>query len=176
MTKASDSELFRQAMHDVIPLEPSERIIVPRVASSYARRKLAAETVSETAVEKSVYIAYHEPVFAQTQLSYLKPNVDAKLLRQLKAGKIKPEREIDLHGTTVSQAQAFLLQVLQTDSGLRSVLIIHGKGRQAGGEPARLKSLVNQVLRSLPQVLAFCSARASDGGEGAVYVLLKRSK
>lgn len=171
MSTISDSEIFKKAMQDVVPLKQGDRVATPKVPNKPLKVKQP-----ETRVEENIYIAYHEPVYAHTQLSYLKPNVDAKLLRQLKAGKIKPEREIDLHGTTVTQAQALLLQVLQSDSGLRSVLIVHGKGKQAEDEPAKLKSLVNQVLRSLPQVLAFCSARANEGGEGAVYVLLKRSK
>ena len=56
-------------------------------------------------------------------------------------------------------------------SGLKYVLIIHGKGRE-NSEPI-LKNKLNHWLRELPTVLAFCSALKKDGGTGAMYVLLK---
>jgi DNA-nicking Smr family endonuclease len=35
---------------------------------------------------------------------------------------------------------------------------------------------VNVWLRQREEVLAFCSARSVDGGTGALYVLLRRSR
>jgi len=54
------------------------------------------------------------------------------------------------------------------------VRIIHGKGlRSTGGEPV-LKAKVANWLMQRPDVLAFCSARQTEGGAGALMVLLKR--
>ncbi|HRY16587.1 MAG TPA: Smr/MutS family protein, partial [Candidatus Competibacteraceae bacterium] len=47
-----------------------------------------------------------------------------------------------------------------------------GKGSRHRGPI--LKQKVNHWLRQRDEVLAFCSARAIDGGTGAVYVLLRR--
>ena len=47
--------------------------------------------------------------------------------------------------------------------------IIHGKGIDS-----ILKTCVNGWLRQIPEVLAFCSAPAAQGGNGAVLVLLKK--
>jgi DNA-nicking Smr family endonuclease len=57
----------------------------------------------------------------------------------------------------------------------RCVRIIHGKGKSSEGKLPVLKGKVNSWLRQRDEVIAFCSARPSDGGTGAVYVLLKRS-
>jgi DNA-nicking Smr family endonuclease len=39
-----------------------------------------------------------------------------------------------------------------------------------------LKNEVNEWLRQIELVLAFCSARPEDGGRGAVYALLQANK
>ena len=55
----------------------------------------------------------------------------------------------------------------------RCVRIVHGKGlRSRPGGPV-LKGLADLVLRRHGDVLAFASARPSQGGTGAVVVLLK---
>jgi DNA-nicking Smr family endonuclease len=59
------------------------------------------------------------------------------------------------------------------DSGRRCVRIIHGKGSRSGTRGPVLKTAVNLWLRRHMDVMAFISARAIDGGTGAVYVLLR---
>ena len=51
--------------------------------------------------------------------------------------------------------------------------VIHGKGRRSGPRGPVLKNVVNHWLQRADDVLAFGSARAVDGGSGAIYVLLK---
>ena len=51
------------------------------------------------------------------------------------------------------------------------VKIVHGKGKDA-----ILKTCVNGWLRQMPEVMAFVSAPAKDGGNGSVLVLLKKSR
>ncbi len=54
----------------------------------------------------------------------------------------------------------------------RCVRIVHGKGLGSGPRGPVLKKAVNLILRKTGAVVAFCSARAVDGGTGAIYVLL----
>ena len=56
--------------------------------------------------------------------------------------------------------------------GIRCVRIIHGKGLRSGHRGPVLKSAVSGVLRRVGAVVAYVSARAVDGGTGAIYVLL----
>ena len=56
----------------------------------------------------------------------------------------------------------------------RVVLIIHGKNRRS--DTPILKNKLNEWLRHIHVVLAFCSAQPLHGSRGAVYVLLKRHK
>jgi DNA-nicking Smr family endonuclease len=51
--------------------------------------------------------------------------------------------------------------------------VIHGKGYgSVGGEPV-LRSMVHSWLVQKDEVVAFCVANKSDGGHGALIVLLK---
>jgi len=53
------------------------------------------------------------------------------------------------------------------------VRIIHGKGYRSGARGPVLKAALNLWLRRHTDIMAFVSARAIDGGAGAVYVLLR---
>jgi DNA-nicking Smr family endonuclease len=61
--------------------------------------------------------------------------------------------------------------------GLRTVLILHGKGQRAPDQErsAVLKGYVNRWLQDLDAVQAFHSAQPHQGGTGAVYVLLRKN-
>lgn len=109
-------------------------------------------------------------------LSYTQPGVQHSVLKKLKSGRYSIQSEIDLHGLTVDQAKSELSDFLTTARENRHlcVRVIHGKGRKNIGQSPRLKPAVNHWLQRNKQVLAFCSARNTDGGTGAVYVLLKR--
>jgi DNA-nicking Smr family endonuclease len=56
---------------------------------------------------------------------------------------------------------------------LRAVRIVHGKGNHSQQGPV-LKRQIGHWLRQRGDVLAYVSARQTDGGAGALYVLLSR--
>jgi DNA-nicking Smr family endonuclease len=62
------------------------------------------------------------------------------------------------------------------DHGRRCVRIVHGKGLSSPGREPVLKKLVLGWLTQRSEVLAFCQARAAEGGAGAVVVLLAAKK
>jgi DNA-nicking Smr family endonuclease len=112
--------------------------------------------------------------------------IDKRQAMRLRRGQLPIEGRIDLHGSTQGQAhdalKAFLMRA--SASGKRCVLVITGKGRirVSGQEPQDrgvLKSIVPRwlqepALKSL--ILATQAARPEHGGEGALYVLLKRKR
>jgi DNA-nicking Smr family endonuclease len=55
------------------------------------------------------------------------------------------------------------------------VRVIHGKGLGSVNKEPVLKNKVRNWLAQKEEVLAFCQARAADGGSGALIVLLKAS-
>ena len=108
--------------------------------------------------------------------SFRANGVRDKLVRQLRRGQLVPQASIDLHGMTRSMAlpelQAFI-QACQSRS-INCVRIIHGKGHLSDGGKAILKPSVAIWLQQIPSVLAYCPALSNDGGDGALYVLLKK--
>ena len=114
------------------------------------------------------------------------PAMDARAYRRLTRGKLAPEARIDLHGMTLAQAQPALTAFLRgaQGRGLRLVLVITGKGRGGGAEgplPYRPGALRHEVPLWLkraplaPMVLQVARAHPRHGGEGALYVYLRRS-
>lgn len=100
---------------------------------------------------------------------------------RLSRGRSEIEARLDLHGMTQVRAHRALLRFLQRahDEGLTFVLVITGKGTV--GEPERgvLRRQVPQWL-SLPEfrafVVGFEQAHIGHGGEGALYVRIRRAR
>ena len=101
---------------------------------------------------------------------------------QLSRGRKEIDARLDLHGMTQSRAHRALsgfLQRAQSD-GLTFVLVITGKGK-LGAESVRgvLRRQVPQWL-GLPEfrslVVGFEEAHIGHGGEGALYVRIRRSR
>lgn len=173
----SDEEkaLFRDLMRHVKPLSPSKKITIePKPALVKPREKTVAQSASTT-LPYHLSDFYETPVTSDSLLSYAQTDLPKKRFRQLQSGQIDIDARLDLHGLHANRAKVIFTQFIckQITLEKRCLLIVHGKGGQKGQAPI-LKNLVNQWLRQIPTVLAFHSALASDGGTGAVYVLLKR--
>ena len=87
---------------------------------------------------------------------------------------MKIEDEIDLHGMTKAEAQNALDSFFDSavKSGLRKVLIIHGKGNHSNGEGV-LPGWVRKYLEKRPEAGKRGFAGKENGGRGATWVVLK---
>jgi DNA-nicking Smr family endonuclease len=102
--------------------------------------------------------------------------------QRLKRGTDSIDSRVDLHGLTQAEAHAALLQFLRRSQadGARNVLVITGKGGGADAYSGRgvLKRQVPLWLQQ-PEFRAFVvgleGASVAHGGEGALYVRLRRS-
>ena len=107
-------------------------------------------------------------------------DVDTRTMERLRRGRLRPEARLDLHGLTQDKAHRALNRFIAQaqSSGVRSIIIITGKGRVSEGGGV----LRNQVPHWLnapgirPSILAFSPAQPKDGGSGALYVLLRRQR
>jgi DNA-nicking Smr family endonuclease len=102
--------------------------------------------------------------------------------QEVSRGKRALDGRLDLHGMTQSQAHGALLHFLHTAQarGARTVLLITGKGAPGDNYESERGVLRRQVPRwlGLPEfrhyVVGFEQARIGHGGEGALYVSLRR--
>ena len=102
-----------------------------------------------------------------------------RMKRSVARGKEAIDARLDLHGLTQAQAHSTLLHFLRNAHAreARLVLVITGKGR--GGEIGVLRRQVPQWL-GLPEfhslVVGFEDAHVTHGGEGALYLRLRRAR
>jgi DNA-nicking Smr family endonuclease len=109
---------------------------------------------------------------------------DRRLKQRLARGREALDDTIDLHGLTQAQAHAALVRFLRAASAAdaRLVLVITGKGARGDDFAADRGVLRRQVplwLRSRElrdYVIGFDAAHAAHGGDGALYVRVRRSR
>ncbi len=97
----------------------------------------------------------------------------------MRKGNMDVEVSLDLHGLTQDAAYAelkhFILEAYAARR--RCVLIITGRGMREG--TGILRSQVPRWLNEPPirdRILGLSQARPRDGGEGALYVLIRRQR
>jgi DNA-nicking Smr family endonuclease len=102
------------------------------------------------------------------------------VVRKLARGRLPIDGRIDLHGLTQSEAHNLLFDFIARahERGLRHVLVITGKGSSRGSQGV-LKRLVPEWLAK-PEFRFLISghedAARSHGGEGALYIRLRRER
>ncbi|MDY0330399.1 MAG: Smr/MutS family protein [Thiomonas sp.] len=111
-------------------------------------------------------------------LSWRREGVGADTLRKLRRGHWTIQHEIDLHGLRRDEAREALGQFLRTalQREWRCVRVIHGKGLSSPQREPVLKHKVRSWLMQRDEVMAYVQARPSDGGAGALVVLLRSAR
>ena len=173
--------LFLHAVADVTPLEARARERVASPAPATPGRPVTHPD-AEALAELCELVNGSAPFDITNGDDYIEGvavGVDPRLVRRLRAGEFVYQAHLDLHGLVSEEArravESFLTQAYQ--SGKRCVLIIHGRGHNSKDQIPVLKSRLTVWLARgqwARRVLAFTSARACDGGAGALYVLLRR--
>jgi DNA-nicking Smr family endonuclease len=107
------------------------------------------------------------------------PGLDKSTAGRFAKGQMQIDATIDLHGLTQPVAHAALARFVigGGDLGRRCLLVITGKGNREGTGVLRAEVprwLNEPGLRE--RILAFTYAQPKDGGQGALYVLLKRRR
>ena len=172
--ETEEARLFREAVRGVKPL--GSTATPPRATGPRPRPRARFTRADRAAVlRESLEAAAADPAaLSGEELSFHAPHVPPEVLRKLRRGEIRVQREIDLHGLTVLEAKhdlrLFLINALEQH--VNCVRVVHGKGLRSGPRGPVLKATVNTILRRTGAVLAFVSARQADGGSGALYVLL----
>ncbi len=107
--------------------------------------------------------------------------LDKRAAQRLRRGQTRPEARLDLHGMTQKAAHAALARFIRGSraEGRRCVLVITGKGSVASGLGGVLRQMVPRWLNEpglRREIIAISHAQPRDGGQGALYVLLKRTR
>lgn len=172
-----EQELWRGVTRSVVPLKPK------RLRSRPSRAEL-----SPVPEKKRPMPTKDHPEAARVARMPKGPPpllpIDRRTRQRIARGAQAIEARIDLHGRTQGEAHEALLRFLhraQRD-GARIALVITGKGGRAGEGAIDRGILKRQVplWLALPEfriyVAGFDDARVEHGGEGALYVRLRRPR
>lgn len=175
----SDEEraLWESVANQTNPLKKQPRATAPETAA----RDGAAGVPGKSSALKKAHTPAAVPRAAKPAAPQLAP-LGRRERSQLSRGRKDIEARLDLHGMTQARAHRALSGFLQRAhlDGLTFVLIITGKGK-IGGESERgvLRRQVPQWL-SQPEfrtlVVGFEEAHIGHGGEGALYVRIRRAR
>lgn len=124
------------------------------------------------------------------------PRIDRKTRRRIAAGHMPVDRSVDLHGLTQDQAHALLRRTVEgcVRRGDKALLVVTGKGGkrfsqmddvpaayrtresfgQFGGVLKRMVPLWLEGPDLKPFIQSYGPAADGHGGEGALYVLLRK--
>lgn len=171
----SAATLFAQAVGPVQPLKAHGRTEhVRELPAPWPRqRELDEQAALQEALSDEVDV--ESLLETDAELSFRRPDIGPDVLKRLRRGQWSIQAEVDLHGLRRDAARerlaAFLREAMQR--GLRCVRVVHGKGLGSPGRTPVLKGKVRAWLVQKSEVAAFVQARGSQGGHGALIVLLR---
>jgi DNA-nicking Smr family endonuclease len=183
----------RKAASGALTGAPAEPNAVPAPASAAPPAKSVAPPGPQPKAKKAPVLQPTKLVVpVKTKVTKKPPLADfeARAARKLAAGKIEIDARIDLHGLRQDEARLALRRflVVAQQRGYRHVKVITGKGRPVNDTAAfDLFDERRGVLRqSVPEwlsapdlrdiVVSYTAAGRSHGGDGALYVRLRRAK
>lgn len=179
MTSKDERLFFLEQMKDVQRIRRPNRAEVtpPRdlTPGHLERQRSAVDALVRDA--NPLTAADVDPLTAHDILSWQRPGVQHGVFRKLRLGQYPIEARLDLHRMTVEEARREVFGFIRdcVRYGIRSVIILHGKGERNPDGVAQLKSYLAKWLPELDDVLAYHSARKHHGGTGAVYVMVRKS-
>lgn len=176
-----EKNLWQKVTENVTPID-SNRVASPLVRkSAYVSRMSHSPTIERFNSAPAAPINMHYPSLRDS---------DHNWHQKLRRGKVKPEGKVDLHGMSQDRAFATLNRYIGEAQrrGKRFILVVTGKGglKSEKGEMtysdynSNRGVLKTNVPRWLSQgelssrIVSYHSANKDDGGDGALYVILKK--
>lgn len=176
--EADDLAAFHAAVVDATPLRVPARVSHDRPKPSPRPRQ--RELDEAAAVAESLHGSFEiDDLLAIGDAdSFLRSGLPRSVLRDLRRGRWSIQNHTDLHGLNRHEAHEEIARFLaeSNNAGKRCVRIVHGRGLGSPGRNGILRQLVKSWLSRRKDILAFCHAPPNDGGEGALWILLKSNQ
>ena len=171
----AEKNLFIRAVGAVTTLDHAPRVsLSPQPAKPLAQQQRLDDV---NVLRESLSDDFDVSTLLDTddELSYRSKGISTDVTQKLRKGHWSLQGQIDLHGLRSDEAREALGQFIRdaTKRGWRCVRVVHGKGLGSPGKTPVLKSKVQRWLVQKTEVLAFVQAKGSEGGAGALVVLLK---
>jgi DNA-nicking Smr family endonuclease len=172
---ARERDLFSRSVGPVtaLPQRNLAEIRRPRAEPRAAQRELDEQAVLQQALSDDFDV--ETLLDTDEGLAFRRPGVGPEVVRKLRRGVWAIQAQLDLHGLRRDEAREAVGSFLRDAQrhGLRCVRVVHGKGNGSPGRESVLRDKVRRWLAQKAEVLAYAQARPSDGGAGALVVLLE---
>ncbi len=189
-----DARVWSHASQSIKPLRQKKARVHPAVDGN-ADETPARKTKTEApAAPRPTIAPAKQPLAKSLPSASPKPAsiavIDRKTARKIRSGQVDIEARVDLHGMRQDEAHDALIAFLRRSRsrGLRWVLVITGKGRSGEIDSDRRFEMPSRdrgvLKRNVPRwlnepelramVVSFTEAAIRHGGEGALYVHLRK--
>ncbi len=177
-----ESRIFAEEMSNVVPLRNRTKRRFASSSKPKPPRLFVQEEEAEALARLAELVAGYgkfDLTFSDEYVEGGVSGINPVILNKLRCGEYSYQDFVDLHGLNKTEARDKVARFLQESSkkGYRCVLIVHGRGLHSDNKEPVIKNYIRSWLckgRIGRMVLAFSSARACDGGTGALYVLLRK--
>jgi len=170
----AEQNLFQRAVGQVKPLASQPRVELggtPAPPKAFQQKR-----DDDRVLRESLSDDFDVSTLLDTddELSYRRSGIGTDVTQKLRKGHWSLQGQIDLHGLRSDEAREALGQFIRDahKRGWRCIRVVHGKGLGSPGKTPVLKAKVQRWLVQKNEVLAFVQAKASEGGAGALVVLL----
>jgi DNA-nicking Smr family endonuclease len=153
-----------------------------------AKAKSIKATAAMTSPRAAEMKSRHAPAVSRSTTPPVKKppplaSLDRRGRKRVARGRDPIDARIDLHGKTQSEAHDALVRFVRRaqSSGARVVLVVTGKGSGTSRDGERERGVLRRQVPlwlALPEfrslIIGFEEAHVAHGGEGALYVRLRR--
>lgn len=185
----NDAEIWARVAETATPLKARGRVArdaVPASPAKPAEPKAPAKSATKRAAKKT---AEHGAAAPAEQGTGRAPQtgLDRQTARKLDKGRLAIEARLDLHGMRQTEAHGALRKFLHwaRQKDYRHVLVITGKGSPSDAASFYAEETRGVLRQSVPiwlshgdlasHIVSFSEAPRGLGGEGALYVRLRKS-
>ncbi|PRY65596.1 DNA-nicking Smr family endonuclease [Vreelandella songnenensis] len=171
---------FRAFIGDVKPLAPSNRANAEShrkrpSEAQLARRESAQEAIDERNFLSDDFVDLLPPF---DPIEYRREGIQQGVVDKLRHGGYSVQAQLHLLRRPLAECRRMVFPFIQEAYAhdLRSVMIVHGRGRELDSPANVLRSYLAKWLSQFEEVQAYVSAQPSEGGLGATWVMLRKSE
>ena len=168
-------------MKGVTPLKKETKDI-------HTEKTLKTVKKNKKIIQKTNFLETNKPIDKTTPTQY--KISFGEINKELKKGKVKIDRKIDLHGYSLSKAYEILKKEIKNtyEKNKRCILVVTGKGLHLNkdSEEEKPKLFHGKIKNSIVAwindesiknyVLTYQDAGFENGGDGAIFIYLRKKK
>ena len=170
---------FRTLVGDVKPLPPRNRADPGAQRKSPSESQLAQREWAEEEKGARNFLSddFVDLLPPFDPMEYRREGIQQGVVDKLRHGGYSVQSQLHLLRRPLSECRRMLFPFIQEAYAhdLRSVMIIHGRGREIDSPANVLRSYLAKWLGQFEEVQAYVSAQPPEGGLGATWVMLRKS-